>query len=95
MTSSSIDAPIRQYVEQIQALATKAQQGEDVASRLKQTVRDALHHFSVVVVADENECSREFSRQLNLIVDITPDSQPAYRQAMQQAASYIPKSSLK
>ncbi|HZG18846.1 MAG TPA: hypothetical protein VE092_02430 [Herbaspirillum sp.] len=91
---SSIDAPIRQYVEKIQALAVKALDGEDVANRLEQTVRDALHHFGVVVGVDKNACAREFRRQLNQIARLTHESQPAYRQAMQEAASHVPESSL-
>lgn len=94
MSSSSIDAPIRQYVGKIQALATKALQGEDVASSLKQTVQEALHHFGIVVGADKKACAREFRRQLNEIASLTHEGQPAYRQAMQEAALHVPESSL-
>ena len=88
---SYIDAPIRQYVEKIQALATKALQGEDVVSRIEQTVRDAIHHFGIVVGVDKNECAYELRRQLKQIAEFTHESQSAYQQAMRLAATLIPE----
>lgn len=80
---------IRIYIQKIQALAVRAQDGENVKGEIKTVIADACKHFDSVVSSEASQNRSAFKGRLSIYSDMVHASQPQFRDAMRYAASLI------
>ncbi|TWR52502.1 hypothetical protein FIV41_25785 [Pseudomonas marginalis] len=83
---------VQQYVSEIQALTVKAYHGEDVKTRVQDSVAQAVAHFNIIVGSDPKANVAAYRGRLKLYADLTHESQPAVRETLLYAASVCPES---
>ncbi|MCT9114721.1 hypothetical protein N6G02_01120 [Cupriavidus gilardii] len=74
------------YLEQIRALAVRAQNGEDVSESVAAAVAKAKEHFSNVVGHSSGELVSAYVSQLKLQSHIAHESQPILKKTLLEAA---------
>lgn len=81
---------IENYVQKIQALAVKTQDGHDVTALVKETIENALKHFEVWAPNPASASTESFKGRLRFFANMEHVGQPKYKETMAYALSLVP-----
>lgn len=81
---------IGQYVDQVQALAVRAEANEDVTAKVETVVANAVEHFRVVKSSDLQANLSAFKGRLSIASEVAHSSQPKFKETLQYAAKICP-----
>ncbi|MCL2162430.1 MAG: hypothetical protein FWH56_11180 [Betaproteobacteria bacterium] len=86
--SNHEESLVTQYVHKIQALAVRAEAGDDVQAAVEAVVTEAVGHFRIIKTSDPQANLSAFQGRLKIAAEIASSSQPALKRTLQYAAKF-------
>ena len=81
---------ISQYVEAVQALGVRAENGEDIHTEVDTLVVKAVDHFRAVKTSDPQANLSVFQARLRMVGALAHSSQPVFKETLLRAANACP-----